>query len=348
MSQIIFIITRSTVGGAQLWVLNEIRQLIGRCSIVLVTSDRGWLTDEVAKLNVTLIIEPRLRSYFSVKCLWNLRKILKKHNGLVVASSANAGFYSRLAGLFTRNPVVYVSHGWSASYRGNFFTRWIFSTIEYSLVYITYKIICISSRDYKFAMNNLKISKDKLLLFRNKIPGPMKSPRGEFRANQIRLLMVARFEQPKRHDIAIEAFGSMSGVSLTFVGGGSNFISQKFYAEPHDNILFLGEISNFDMYNDFDIFVLLSDSEGLPISGIEAIRSGMPLLLSNVGGCGELISGNGELVSNNIEEIRAALLRIVKNYREYSYRSHQLFREMYCSDAKSTELLSLIGGFNDA
>ncbi|MDD1502961.1 glycosyltransferase [Lysinibacillus sp. CNPSo 3705] len=38
------------------------------------------------------------------------------------------------------------------------------------------------------------------------------------------------------------------------------------------------------------VFVLLSDWEGLPISIIEAMRAGLPIKATNVGGVNELIS----------------------------------------------------------
>ena len=65
------------------------------------------------------------------------------------------------------------------------------------------------------------------------------------------------------------------------------------------------------------MFALISDSEGLPVSAIEAIRSGMPLLISNVG-CKELINDNGVITDNIPEEIAKNLDYLFNNYQQCS------------------------------
>ncbi|MCW0135793.1 hypothetical protein OIU92_00875 [Escherichia coli] len=47
----------------------------------------------------------------------------------------------------------------------------------------------------------------------------------------------------------------------------------------------MGEVNNFYNYHEYDLFSLISDSEGLPMSGLEAHTAAIPLLLSDVGGC---------------------------------------------------------------
>ena len=109
----------------------------------------------------------------------------------------------------------------------------------------------------------------------------------------------------------------MDDVELHIVGDGS----QRNYLETikHKNVLFYGEIDGFKNY---DIFSLISDSEGLPLS---AMSSGLPIILSDVGGCFELINENGILVKNNVEEI----INSVSNKDNFSKNSIELFNNMY-------------------
>lgn len=44
-----------------------------------------------------------------------------------------------------------------------------------------------------------------------------------------------------------------------------------------------------------DIFVLLSENEGLPISIIEAMRAGLAIISTNVSGIPELVSNDNGL-----------------------------------------------------
>ncbi|HFP0602102.1 TPA: glycosyltransferase, partial [Escherichia coli] len=85
---------------------------------------------------------------------------------------------------------------------------------------------------------------------------------------------------------------------------------------------FVGEIKDFNNYDDYDAFILVSESEGLPMSAIEAGVTGLPLLLSDVGGCHELIGEyegkyNGVLFNNNINDISRAIDEVRNNYEQY-------------------------------
>lgn len=58
------------------------------------------------------------------------------------------------------------------------------------------------------------------------------------------------------------------------------------------------------------------------MSAIEAGSAGLPLILSDVGGCSELIysfnnKSNGLLINNNVDELLEALTKISENYSEY-------------------------------
>ena len=77
--------------------------------------------------------------------------------------------------------------------------------------------------------------------------------------------------------------------------------------------VFLRKVKDFQNFSDYDVFCLISDSEGLPLSAIEAMSCGLPLVLSNVGGCSELIKENGFLVDNSPEEIANKLKISIAN-----------------------------------
>jgi glycosyltransferase involved in cell wall biosynthesis len=58
------------------------------------------------------------------------------------------------------------------------------------------------------------------------------------------------------------------------------------------------EVLSFYEKNPVDLFINLSFSEGIPVSIMEAISYGIPVLATNVGGVREIVNGiNGELVS---------------------------------------------------
>ena len=106
----------------------------------------------------------------------------------------------------------------------------------------------------------------------------------------------------------MQATKDLDNIELHIVGDGS----QRNYLESitHKNVIFHGEIDGFNDFKNYDIFSLISDSEGLPLSALEAMSSGLPIILSDVGGCFELINENGILVKNNVDEIKKAIINL--------------------------------------
>lgn len=154
---------------------------------------------------------------------------------------------------------------------------------------------------------------------------------------------------PKRADLFIEAAKKMPDMDFYLVGNGPLSDDLKSLSQDNDkNIFFLGEINNFKSYCDFDIFVLCSDSEGLPMSAIEAGSAGLPLILSDVGGCSELIYSsnnqvNGLLINNNIENIVESLTTITDNYPTY-YNAAQNLRYEFDIESVANDYIKLIQG----
>jgi glycosyltransferase involved in cell wall biosynthesis len=82
-----------------------------------------------------------------------------------------------------------------------------------------------------------------------------------------------------------------------------------------DNIIFLGERSDVpNILISMDVFILASKSEGLPISIIEALRAGLYIMTTDVGGCREMINNEiGVLIGKESHEIANALSCLLKN-----------------------------------
>ncbi len=328
MKNILFMVTKSQNGGAQKWTKEQIEICSNDFNCFLATDEDGWLSQNVKVQDKFL--NKLIYRRFSFSYLLLLNEFIKYNNiNLIIASSANAGIYSRLIKLFNKKiKVIYVSHGWSSIYNGGKLA-FLYTFIERQLSKISDSILCISKKDFENAKNIIGISEHKLKWITNKIYS-IKNNEIIENHNNIKLLTVARLEAPKRIDLLIEATKDINDVELHIVGDGS----QRNYLESikHKNVIFHGEINGFNNFKNYDIFCLISDSEGLPLSALEAVSSELPIILSDVGGCFELIDENGILVKNNVNEIKRAISKCILNKEIFSKKSIELFTKMYNLD----------------
>ncbi|HCN5210433.1 TPA: glycosyltransferase, partial [Escherichia coli] len=312
MSNIAFIVTKSEIGGAQTWT-NDMMELVRNGNTVhLITSEIGWLTEQNNYDNCFLL--PQLKKKFSFWGYLSLLKYIKKEKiNVMVASSANAGIFSRLCKLFHRFKCIYVSHGWSCIYNGGVFKP-IFIKVEKYLSYLTDVVWCVSYSDEISAKEKIGIKRKKIKMVHNSVSGiPKKLHAGEKK----KVIFVGRLTHPKRPELLARVISKNPDIYLDIAGGGEYLDKLKEEFESYKNINFLGEVNSFNQYLNYDIFALISDSEGLPMSALEAHTAGIPLLMSDVGGCKELVSGNGLLVSNDEKDIERKLRKIIDEYDCY-------------------------------
>ena len=87
-----------------------------------------------------------------------------------------------------------------------------------------------------------------------------------------------------------------------------------------NQVRFLGFIEDMaSFYSALDLFVLSSLSEGMPLSVIEAMASGVPVVATRTGGVEDVVTqGAGRLVPPGDSESMAACIRDVLLYPEES------------------------------
>jgi glycosyltransferase involved in cell wall biosynthesis len=154
-----------------------------------------------------------------------------------------------------------------------------------------------------------------------------------------KLIMVARFVPQKDHRLLLHALRRIeSAWSLMLVGDGPcRKAIQELAAELGlaRQIQFLGERSDIaELLAEADIFLLPSRWEGLPISILEAMRAGLPVIATDVGGVAEAVTDGitGCLVAvQNVEHLRAKLQQLIES-PELMSRMGQNGRNRYEAD----------------
>lgn len=255
----------------------------------------------------------KILQYF-VFSAWNVCKICKKHNvDIIVTFKENPLCIALLAKIFTG-----VKH--LHSERDDPYNRdTISSKIKMWLYRFTDHIVFQTKGAQDFFCN--KISSRSTI-----IPNPVTIPEIKWSQSNSKktIANVGRLNiRYKRQDILLHAFSrikdELDGWSLVFYGDGYDMEELKTLAKDldvYERVEFAGKISNVceRLVND-GIFVLTSDTEGLPNVLLEAMSLGMPVIATDCspGGAKALVSeDNGILVERgNISQVAQAILNLV-------------------------------------
>ena len=342
MNNILFAITKGEIGGAQKFVKEQIDITSTFFNVHLCTNEEGWLSKQCVNNIKGHLFNKQIEGKSSLLFLLDLYKYIKKNKiSLVITNSANAGFYGRLAAFFAKVPSCYISHGWSSVYNGGKLSG-ILNFIEKILSIISNKVICVSDNDYRIAINKIGIAPAKLQVVKNAI-FPITNEASPSKKNEtFTVIALARFAKPKRIDLMVETFKNLPIFQLHIAGDGPELKYWQEYIDVNkiNNVILLGEVASFNQFYNYNAFLLVSDSEGLPISAIEAMSAGLPLILSNVGGCAELVNANGLLVDNTVDDIVKAIFKVQIEQYEMAAKSLQLYNQHYNLNNNINEYVS--------
>ena len=300
---LVYMLTRSdTVGGVQVHVRDLARSLIsqGYAATVLV-GGTGRFTEDLENYRVPYRSIPHLVREISPWHDWlalqETRAVLTElRPDLISTHTSKAGIVGRLAARSVGIPALFTAHGWAFTDGIPALSARVYCTLErYTASRCPGCIINVSEHDRQLAINSRVASPARLVTIHNGVPD---IPR-QWRANPAKqpphLIMVARFASQKDHQTLLTALRQLTGKSWTldFVGDGPKRakIEQIVLGSGLANrIRFLGECSDVALHlARAQVFLLISRWEGFPRSTLEAMRAGLPVIVSDVGGAREAI-----------------------------------------------------------
>lgn len=152
----------------------------------------------------------------------------------------------------------------------------------------------------------------------------------------IRIVSCSTVYPLKRVPLIFDALNSITDMQIewTHLGGGTHFdeLKQKVAQEKNPNLMvnLLGMMSHDEVMvyytnHHFDLFINMSTNEGVPVSIMEAMSFGIPILATDVGSTSEeVVEQVGELLSSNptIEEITTTIRKMLNS--KYSPREFWL------------------------
>jgi len=269
----------------------------------------------------TLNLKSILIAYKEVKKLINA-----EHYSLIHCHSPIGGVICRQAARGARrsgSKVIYTAHGFHF-YDGAPLRNWmVFYPIEKYYSRYTDVLITINKEDY--ARASKKFHAHKTIY----VPGvgvdtekfsPKQSGRNKIREElglrefDIMLLSVGELNENKNHISVIKAISGIDNLTYVIVGKGAKEQElKKTASECGVNLLLSGyRMDVADFYNAADMYVLPSLREGLNVSLMEAMASGLAVVCGRIRGNTDLIVDKDVLFDPlNVKEIRGAITNAI-------------------------------------
>lgn len=341
--KICYIITKADeIGGAQVHVLDlcNYAKLNGH-DVFVIVGEKGLLVDHLNQCGVETFIADSLVREISpkkdFKSYRQVRNIVKHKNPDIIAlHSSKAGIIGRLVSSSLNIPVVFTAHGWAFADGVSKRKCKVYASIERLFARKTNSIITVSNQDKLLALNN-KVSNERQMVAIHNGVKDIGLFHNDFNREVVNMIMVARFSEQKDHETLFKALFEVRSKNwtLSLVGKGRTMEHLKSMVsgtDIEDKIKFLGERSDVpDLLKQSDIFLLISNWEGYPMTTLEAMSAGLPIIASDVGGTSEAVTHdlNGYLVKRKdhkslseyidalIENPQIRQLMSVKNRSDY-------------------------------
>jgi len=308
-------------------------------------------------INVTLLQRNQHRHDFFYPI--RLMSLLRARNIHVMQMHSGTFFLASQGGFLARTPaMVYTDHG------RPLFEKKIHMIEDRISSWFAHKIIAVSHELEQHLVEVVKLPAKKTTTIINGINTKVFAthPSPETLANELGIPQdhqvvgtVARLEKIKDQLTMIDAFkmvhDQIPKSILLFVGDGPERTRLQASVEKNKltgSVIFTGGRKDVpELLNLFDIFVLTSLSEGTSISLLEAMASGVPAVVTDVGGNPSIVDDmvNGIIVkTKKIRQIAEAILSLLSNHdqrRQFGLKATNKVRDHFSIDRMVEQYTSI-------
>lgn len=297
------------------------------------------LPEKIAHLNCKAYHIPFSRSPFSrdnILAYKKLKKLLAKHDyDIVHTHTPNASVIVRLACRKMRKTglkVFYTAHGFHF-YKGAPLKNWLlYFPVEWLLSYVTDVLIAINTEDYGWAQ---KFGAKKVCY----VPGvgidlskfDFEFSKEDRRAKRVEigvpeevklLISVGELNRNKNHEVIVRALAKLNNPDVHYCIAGRGELGEYLLSLAKElgvaeRVHLLGYRNDVaQLYKASDICCFPSFREGLPVSVLEAIASGLPVVAADNRGTRDIINHerNGVLCQpTNVDSFAKAIKNALKS-----------------------------------
>ncbi|MGD8868377.1 MAG: glycosyltransferase family 4 protein [Gemmatimonadales bacterium] len=351
-----YIVTRAHHGGAQGHVAALIDHFRHHYDVYLATGEEGYLTERAREWGVPVSILRHMTPALSpreivndARAFWEIWRWLGSIRPAILhAHSSKAGGLGRCAAILRRVPTVFTAHGWGFTDGVPFAQRVVMLPAEWLAARATDAVITVSRADYELARRHRVRPRVRMVPIHNGISkdAPQSVPIAD---GTVRLVCVARFSPQKSQALLVRALEEIDEPwHLSFVGDGPLEDEVRQMAADRGlkgRVEFLGARDDVDgILARSHVFVLPSNWEGFPLTILEAMRAGLPVIASDVGGVREAVVDGvtGYLVAR--DDVHALAGRLRRLICEHGLRAKlgRQARDMFLSEFVDTKMFDKV------
>lgn len=339
---ILYVITKLELGGAQKQLLSLIRELDKeRFRPFLFTAEEGLLIPEALSINgLTLIksryLERAINPFKDIPALLELYRSIKNNNiDIVHTHSSKAGILGRWAARLAKaGAILHTVHGWSFHDYQSRPKRRFFIWLEKLSAKFTDRIIVVSHHDREKGLKNRIGEKNKYLLIRygidyrdftNKNGQNLRKEFGIVASDLVVGMIACLKPQKSPQDfIKLADLVRQTVPEVKFILIGDGILRNKVQSlitklNLQNTVILTGWRRDIpQILSVLDVFTLNSLWEGLPITVLEAMAACRPVIVTHTGGVQEVIveGETGFLVfPQDIKKIAERLIVLLKDPR---------------------------------
>lgn len=340
-------------GGAERVAVNLVNGLTSKieASFLCTTRKEGILKNSIAKEVNYLFLKKN--SKFDVKAISKLNKYIKSNGIEIIHAHSTSFFLATIIIILNRN----VNLVWHDHYgKSDYLDERKFRVLKLCSRFFS-QVLSVNKKLEYWAKKNLKAKKVNYLPNFAVTSGAddITSLKGE---NEKRIVCLANYRPQKDHFTLFDAFKdvvkahpawTLHCVGKDFHDDYSKSVKAKIVTLGLTDAVFLydskSDISN--ILAKSSIGVLSSKSEGLPIALLEYGMAGLPVVVSNVGDCKDVVVNNscGLVVpKENPEALSEGILQLIQNEERANTFGQQLklrVHEEYSETKYIDDLLSL-------
>ena len=298
-ARVLIVVTLAETGGAQSYVRDLVPALVARFEVVVAAHGPGPLRDAVTAAGARFVPLRHVRRAISVRDvlgLFELVRLMRRERPVLVhTNSSKAGVVGRVAAVLARVPVrIFTAHGWAfAAASGASSSLYLWA--DRLMRPLTTTVVCVSESERTAGLAARTCRADRTVVIHNAVDVDGASVATPDGSPPMRIIGVGRLAPPKDFRTLLRAVGRLDrgAVELTLLGDGPD------RAALEDEIASLGLAEDVTLAGEVpdvpsrlahaDVFVLSSSSEGFPISVLEAMAAGLPVVAADVGGVREAV-----------------------------------------------------------